>query len=56
MVDPAKKVHGQIWSILGDKSEVVGIQGRDVVDVGSGIRGIVSALIGEVSSEREEGG
>jgi len=49
MIDPAKKVHGQIYSILGDKSEVVGIQGRDVVDIGSGVRAIVSALVGEVS-------
>jgi len=49
MIDPAKKVHGQIYSILGDKSEVVGIQGRDIVDIGSGVRAIVSALVGEVS-------
>jgi hypothetical protein len=50
MEDPAKKVHGQLWSILGDKSEVVGLQGRDIVDVGSGVRAIVSALVGEVST------
>lgn len=49
MTDPAKKVHGQIKSILGDRSEVVGVQGRDIVDVGSGIRAIVSTLVGEVS-------
>jgi len=49
MIDPAKKVHGQIYSILGDKSEVVGIQGRDIVDIGSGVRAIVSPLVGDVS-------
>jgi hypothetical protein len=49
IVDPAKKVHGQIKSILGDKSEVVGIQGRDIVDIGSGVRAIASSLVGEVS-------
>jgi hypothetical protein len=47
-VDPAKKVHGQIKSILGDKSEVVGIEGRDIVDIGSGVRAIASSLVGEV--------
>jgi hypothetical protein len=49
IVDPAKKVHGQIKSILGDKSEVVGVQGRDIVDIGSGVRAIASSLVGEVS-------
>jgi hypothetical protein len=49
MVDPANKVHGQIKSILGDKSEIVGIQGRDIVDIGSGVRAIASSLVGEVS-------
>jgi hypothetical protein len=48
MIDPAKKVHGQLGSILGDKSHVVGVQGRDIVDIGSGIRAIVAGLIGEV--------
>jgi hypothetical protein len=48
MVDPAKKVHGQIKSILGDKSEAVGIQGRDIVDIGSVVRAIASSLVGEV--------
>jgi hypothetical protein len=33
---------------LGDKSEVVGIQGRDIVDIGSGVRAIASSLVGEV--------
>jgi hypothetical protein len=49
ILDPAKKVHGQIKSILGDKSEVVGVQGRDIVDIGSGVRAIASSLVGEVS-------
>jgi len=49
MVDPAKKVHGQIKSILGDNSEVVGVQGRDIVDIGSGVRAIASSLVGDVS-------
>ena len=48
MIDPAKKVHGQIKSILGDKSEVVGVQGRDIVDIGTGVRAIASSLVGEV--------
>ena len=34
---------------MGDKSEVVGIQGRDIVDIGSGVRAIASSLLGEVS-------
>lgn len=50
MTDPAKKVNGQIQSILGDKSEVVSIQGRDITDIGSGVKNIVLALVGEVSS------
>lgn len=50
MTDPAKKVNGQIKSILGDKSEGVSIQGRDITDIGSGVKNIVLALVGEVSS------
>ena len=50
MIDPGKKVHGQLSTILGtQRSEVVGVQGRDILDIGTGIRAIVSGLLGDVS-------
>lgn len=49
MIDPGKKVHGQLSTILGtQRSEVVGVQGRDILDIGTGIRAIVSGLLGDV--------
>jgi hypothetical protein len=50
LADPGKKVHGQLYTILGNqRSEVVSVQGRDILDISSGIRAIVSGIIGDVS-------